>query len=659
MKFQVGKVLIVNERPVRIVASSGSAVTLRDSDSGSILSISFDELVRVSRPAPDASPSVADDLVILRHLDDAGRGVAEFWGTFLHEFEVSLENAADLGNPRMAVYAQALVDLRARGHDISERTLRRKYNQFRARGAAGVVPARRSTRRVDAQIVSALAEVMEGETLTSTGTRGRLIHKTKVLVEQRAGDEIVKFPSRTTWYRLIDEMDRGRFVTGSAHTRRSLANRPDRPFAAMGASYPGEQVQIDSTKLDIFVRLPNGKAVRPELTLLLDVATRTVPAAIIRPIGTKSIDLVVLLAKALVPFDQRPGGRAETRALVSGSLSEPLLSDAEIAEHMRNMPYIFPETITTDRGAIFESAHFKAACARLRINLNESAPYTPTDKGKVERMFKTINTGFVQYLAGYTGRSVDHRGAAAETEQLWALHQLQELLDEWIAVEWQNRPHDALRDPLFPSIQLSPNEMARAHRRLTAEQPIPFDEKTYLSLMPVHWRSIQQYGITIDNRTYDSAALAPIRRMRSPHKGHGSQWPIHYDPYNIQTVWLQIEGEWIPLTWQNAHVTGPLSDELWAISREPGFLNRQPAAEARRAQHIRRLLTREAEPDKKQTRAIARSKVVERDPMRLSESIPAAEEVQSPQRPESRLAPVSPITLSRFGLLDDSEWETL
>lgn len=57
----------------------------------------------------------------------------------------------------------------------------------------------------------------------------------------------------------------------------------------MGVSHPGEQVQIDPTPLDVLVRLDGGIIDRPELTIMLDVATRSIISAVLRPGTTKSV----------------------------------------------------------------------------------------------------------------------------------------------------------------------------------------------------------------------------------------------------------------------------------------------------------------------------------------------------------------------------------
>jgi hypothetical protein len=58
--------------------------------------------------------------------------------------------------------------------------------------------------------------------------------------------------------------------------------------------------------LDLLVLLDDGVPGRVELTGMIDVATRTVPAAVLRP-TTKSVDASGLLARALTPEPMRPG----------------------------------------------------------------------------------------------------------------------------------------------------------------------------------------------------------------------------------------------------------------------------------------------------------------------------------------------------------------
>ncbi|MEU0820253.1 hypothetical protein [Streptomyces mirabilis] len=76
----------------------------------------------------------------------------------------------------------------------------------------------------------------------------------------------------------------------------------------------------------------------------------------------------------------------------------------------------------------------------------------------MERTFSSINSLFVQHLAGYTGRDITRRGSDVESRAASPVADLQDLLDEWIVTGWQMRPHEGLRHPLTPDRPLSPNE---------------------------------------------------------------------------------------------------------------------------------------------------------------------------------------------------------
>jgi putative transposase len=113
-------------------------------------------------------------------------------------------------------------------------------------------------------------------------------------------------PPERTFYRLVARLSGGKHTFGSARTRRSLAKQPQGPFGMFTAARPGEWTEIDSTPLDVRVVLDDGTVDRVELTGLVDQATRTIAAAVLRP-TTKAVDASLLLARALTPEPVRPG----------------------------------------------------------------------------------------------------------------------------------------------------------------------------------------------------------------------------------------------------------------------------------------------------------------------------------------------------------------
>src|SRR6266536_2148619 len=150
-------------------------------------------------------------------------------------------------------------------------------------------------------------------------------------------------------------------------------------------------------------------------------------------------------------------------------------------------------------------------------------------KATIERTFLSINTLFCQHVAGYTGRDVTRRGSGPDSQELWSLADLQELLDEWV-IGWQCRPHDGLRHPFTPDQPCSPNDAYAALVAAAGYVPVALTGEDYIELMPAEWRTIGDGGIQIDYRTYNCGELGPYRRMASGVAGKGTRWEVHFDP---------------------------------------------------------------------------------------------------------------------------------
>jgi putative transposase len=206
---------------------------------------------------------------------------------------------------------------------VSVRTVQQRRGRYARQGLWGLVDGRavrtwEATGRVDARVVAAVREVINAETGTSTGTRSRLIQRAVAAVEAGHGPGVVPLPGRSTFYKLIEVLATGRHTFGSAITRRQTANRPRAMFTVSHAMRPGEQVQIDSTPIDVLVLLDTGVPARADLTIAVDVATRTLCAAVLRPVGTKAVDAALLLARMLVPEPMRPAHGAYAGLLGRG-----------------------------------------------------------------------------------------------------------------------------------------------------------------------------------------------------------------------------------------------------------------------------------------------------------------------------------------------------
>jgi hypothetical protein len=457
---------------------------------------------------------------------------------------------------------------------VSAGTVRRKRLRYQAQGLIGLVDGRADRHRppagrVDARVVAALEQAIAEATDGSSRTVGWFRWRTEQLLAQQHGAQTVAMPSRAGFYRLFARLSKGRHTTGSARTRRSLAGRPPGPFGQVTAARPGELVQIDSTPLDVLVLLEDGTPGRVELTGMVDLATRSVPVAVLRP-TTKSVDAALLLARCVTPEPMRPGWPQALAMARSVLPHRHLLAVDERLAHAAARPVIVPETIVCDRGKAFMSHGFRSACRSLGISLQPAHPQTPTDKPHIERTIESVGSLFAQFVAGFAGSSAERRGRGVDQGPLWSLLELQNLLDEWLIAAWQNRPHDGLRDPATPGRAFSPNQRYAALVQAAGYVAVALSGDDYVELLPGCWRAINAYGIKLNHRTYDCAELNPIRRQDSGVAACKHLWEVHYDPYDVTRIWVRNHwGQgWITVPWRHlGSVPIPFGELAWDHAR--------------------------------------------------------------------------------------------
>lgn len=444
-----------------------------------------------------------------------------------------------------------ILELKKCGVATSRATIMRKIKRFREQGSAGIID-RRLVRKdgpldlLHPDVRDALCTVIANQAKVSTGTKSRLIVQTHAELLKRFGGDAPAMPPESSMYRYIKALTHGAHTTGSAKTRQSLANRPRRTFALNTQVLPGAEVQVDSTPMDILVRTATGELARPILTIMFDVATRSILASTLRLEATKGIDHVALLAQALTPHQNRPD-RSKFRQLVQDASPQcALLPDEERSALETTRPFVYPRRIMMDNGKDYASTVFLAAAEDFHIDVTFSAPHTPTDKGHVERMFGTISSLFTQHLPGYVGRSPEFRGYQVEKEDLLSVFALYELFDDWVLKVWQNRPHGGLRDRVNPGVKISPNQAYAAATQVSATLLLPITTDRYIGLLQSEYRTITSTGIAFNNRQYDSPELHPLRHTKSNIPDKNGAWEIKVDPYQPLAVWvLSPDGKWI------------------------------------------------------------------------------------------------------------------
>ena len=605
--IRAGDRVIIDGRPQVVLGASGTSVRFAGDD-GVVEEAAVAELAGSGRlQLQRRTGGLQGPQVGLAGLPPELVERARWWEAHIIEVVDGTRPDASAGTPPRPEYDVERTSLREReqakaaelsipGRPVSASTVKHRRQRWQAEGLPGLVDRRVTQRRspagrADPAVTEAMEQAIAEAANESSRTATFIVWRTRQLLAERGQSD--KEPSRATMFRLFSRLSAGKHTTGSAATRRSLAGRPQRMFSRAYPAAPGELMEIDSTPLDVLVMLDDGVPGRVELTGIIDVATRTVPAAVLQP-SVRSVDASVLLARTLTPEPMRPGWPASLAMSHSALPYDRLLGIDERLRHAAARPVIVPDTIVIDHGSVFVSDNFRSSCRHLGISIQPAHLATGSDKPHIEKMFSSLGTLFCQFAAGYLGRSADRRGRQVEGQPLWSLMQMQDLLDEWLIAVWQNRAHDGLRDPLHPQRAFSPNQKYAALIETAGYVPVPLSAKDHIELLPATWRAVNAYGIKISHRTYDAPELNPIRQQKSGVTARKGLWEVRHDPYDVSRVFVRGPGGWITCPWKYlGKVPFPFGELAWDhVSGRLAGQGRGDASELERAQAVDDLLRR-------------------------------------------------------------------
>lgn len=467
--------------------------------------------------------------------------------------------------------------------EVGARTIRRWVHGYRGSGEAGLVDARRVSGRsstIDPQWEQAVRAVLAKLVPASTPTAGAVLAQVDALLKEPYEQGEVRRPSTATAYRHLARLTNGTgALSGSAKARRSIAARPTGVYGRLRAMRPGEYVVLDTQDLDVFAMEPvTCRWVPVQLTVAQDLFSRCIVGMRVTAVSTKAVDVAGVLYQAVAPSPAPAEWPAEacwpqhgvpehlvfTEHLPGAEPVDERTSAAGLAAGTAG-PVCPPETLVVDHGKAFLSAHVIGVCTRLGISIQPAQPAKPTDKPTVERFFRTLRQGLIQYLPAYKGPDVYSRGEHVEDQAFLYLHELEDVIREWIALVHHRSRQDGLVIAEWPGLGLSPKEMFEIGIAKAGMLRVPATPQLVYDFLPVHPRTIQHYGVEIGGLRYNGAALDPYRGAPSPYGGTlAGKWPIRVNPDDVRHAYFQdpADGGWHALDWEHAPGLGtPFSVE--------------------------------------------------------------------------------------------------
>ena len=251
------------------------------------------------------------------------------------------------------------------------------------------------------------------------------------------------------------------------------------------AAKPNEIWQADHTLLDLWVLTPSGRPARPWLTLIEDDHSRAVAGYAVNLEAPSALTTVLAFRQAIwrKPW---PGW------------------------HLCGIPGAFH----VDHGSDFTSAHLEQVMADLRIRAFFSLPGQPRGRGKVERIFGTINQMCLPSLPGYAPRGTADRAGQARL----TLAELDEEIGIFIREVYNLIPHGETGKP--------PQQRWEAGAFI-ARMPDSLEQLHLLLLTVAKPRKIHPDGIHFQGLRYLDPVLAAYV---------GDTVVIRYDPRDMAEI---------------------------------------------------------------------------------------------------------------------------
>jgi transposase InsO family protein len=479
------------------------------------------------------------------------------------------------GSPKLQRCQAKAVEL-----GVSVMTVRRMIWRFEADGPEGLIDQRRQRRKdplagADVRWLEMARRVLAGHTEASKPTRDLILAEIAARLDDEHGEAMVPVPKPTRARALLREISKGTSAFGGTKAKREIAGRPAAPYGRLRAMRPGEYLLLDTTRLDVFAMDPvTLRWVQCELTAAMDLYDRCITGLRLTPVSTKAVDAAAVLFESIRPLPEPAAGQADIRPPYHGLPAQVIIDAGKLADENGRplLPSVAAETIVVDHGKIYLSEHLMSACARLGISIQPGRVCQATDKGPLERWFRTLGEQLLAALPGYKGPDVYRRGREPEQQAFYFLDELEQVIRHWTRDCYHRQPHAGLCVPEVPGLEISPLEMfahgiARAgYLQVPARADLAFD------FLKAEWRTIQHYGVEIGGLRYDGPALNPYRNRTSPYAGrHAGRWPFRVDPGDVSKVYFQDPAgrEWHALRWEHADaVGGPFSSEALAYARQ-------------------------------------------------------------------------------------------
>lgn len=409
----------------------------------------------------------------------------------------------------------------AKSADVNVVTIYRWIAAYeRSERVSTLVPVKRTGGRGKSRLDPAIEKIIN-TTIDSVynGEDRHSIEKTYKEVERLCKNAKLKPPHSNTLRNRISELPEKEKLA-----RQIGAKAARHKFAPIISHFPGADwplaiIQIDHTLLDIILvddlfRRPIG---RPWIALAIDVFSRMVVGFYVSLDPPDAMSVGMCIANAILPKEKW------------------------LAKHDITTPWPcwgIPKTIHADNAKVFRGKMLKRACTEYGIDLEWRPVATPHWGGHIERLLGTLLKE-IHELPGTTFSNPKKRGRYnSDKKAAMTLTEFEKWLITYITGVYHQRVHSSLK--MSP---LKKYEQGIFGGREAPGTGLPSrildEDRVRIDFMPYLERTVQGYGILIDEIHYYHDVLRPYINSRDPKQPNlKRQFVIKRDPRLISPVYF-------------------------------------------------------------------------------------------------------------------------
>jgi putative transposase len=365
----------------------------------------------------------------------------------------------------------------ARTAGVPLRSVQRWLARYRAAGLVGLARAQRSDtgqRKLPVELV----QVIEGMALRTPRPSIAAIHRRMTAL---ATQHHWTPPSYGSVYGIVRQLSPA-MVTLAQDGPAAFRDRYELIYRHR-AEGPNALWQADHTRLDVLVLDANGEAVRPWLTIIMDDYSRAVAGYTIFLEAPTTLQTALALRQAMWCKQQA---------------AWPVCG--------------IPDVLYVDHGSDFTSTHLEQVAADLHFQLVFSSVGRPQGRGKVERLFGTLNTECLAALPGYL------RQGQPTTPPRLSLSELDTTIGDYFLRIYNNRLHH--------ETGLAPIK-AWLGQGWLPRMPNSLEELDLLLVMVATSRMVRRDGVHFQGLRYMDPTLAAYV---------GESVTIRYDPRDLAEI---------------------------------------------------------------------------------------------------------------------------